>query len=181
VRLHAYFTDRIVRRSDALASLAPVAASAHERVDGDGYPRAIAGETIPWLGRILGAADRYQAMLEDRPHRPALGEREAADELRRMAGGGEVDPNAVDALLTSAGHARRRAPTGPAGLTARELEVLVLAARGTTTRQIARQLGITPKTAGNHIEHIYAKIGVSSRAETAMFAMHHGLVGEAQR
>jgi putative nucleotidyltransferase with HDIG domain len=176
VRLHAHFTDRIVRRSGGLARLAPIAGAAHERTDGEGYPRGIAGETIPFLGRILGAADRYQAMREARPHRPALDERAAAGELRRMARDGELDARAVDAVLTSAGHPRPRTAPGPAGLTSRELEVLVLAARGSTTRQIARQLGITPKTAGNHIEHIYTKIGVSSRAEAAMFAMQHRLI-----
>jgi putative nucleotidyltransferase with HDIG domain len=176
VRLHAHFTDRIVRRSGGLASLAPVAGAAHERVDGEGYPRGIAGETIPFLGRILGAADRYQAMREARPHRPALDERAAAGELHSMARDGELDVRAVDAVLTSAGHRRAGGAPGPAGLTPRELEVLALAARGATTRQIARQLGITPKTAGNHIEHIYTKIGVSSRAEAAIFAMQHRLI-----
>jgi DNA-binding CsgD family transcriptional regulator len=54
--------------------------------------------------------------------------------------------------------------------------VLVLAARGRTTRALAHTLGISPKTVGNHLERIYTKIGVSSRAEAAMFAMQHGLV-----
>ncbi|HUL85439.1 MAG TPA: HD domain-containing phosphohydrolase [Actinomycetota bacterium] len=181
VRLHAYFTDRIVRRGMGLATLAPIAASAHERVDGGGYPRGIAGETIPLLGRIVAAADRFQAMREDRPHRPALDEKAAVDELHRMGREGELDPLIADAVLAGEGHPRRRTPSGPAGLTPREIEVLVLAARGSTTRQIARALGITPKTAGNHIEHIYAKIGISSRAEAAMFAMQHRLVGAEDR
>ena len=181
VRLHAYFTDRIVRRGTGLATLAPIAASAHERVDGGGYPRGIAGETIPLLGRIVAAADRFQAMREVRPHRPALDGRAAADELHRMGRDGELDPVIVNAVLAGEGHPKRRTPGGPAGLTPREIEVLVLAARGSTTRQIARELGITPKTAGNHIEHIYAKIGISSRAEAAMFAMQYRLVGAEDR
>lgn len=181
VRLHAYFTDRIVRRGTGLATLAPIAASAHERVDGGGYPRGIGGETIPLLGRILAAADRFQAMREDRPHRLALDGRAAADQLHRMGRDGELDPVIVDAVLAGEGHPTRRRSGGPAGLTPREIEVLVLAARGSTTRQIARELGITPKTAGNHIEHIYAKIGISSRAEAAMFAMQHRLVGAEDR
>ena len=65
-----------------------------------------------------------------------------------------------------------------AGLTAREVEVLILLARGMSNRQIAERLVITPKTAGNHIEHIYAKIGASSRAGAAMFAVQHGLLPE---
>ena len=65
-----------------------------------------------------------------------------------------------------------------AGLTAREIEVLVLLARGASSKQIATELVITPKTARNHVEHIYAKIGASSRASAAMFAMQHGLLPE---
>ena len=62
------------------------------------------------------------------------------------------------------------------GLTEREAEVLALLARGMQTKQIARALGIAPKTAGNHVQNAYAKIGVSTRAAAAMFAMRHGLV-----
>jgi DNA-binding NarL/FixJ family response regulator len=56
--------------------------------------------------------------------------------------------------------------------------VLVLLARGLSNKQIAEWLVSTPKTAGNHIEHIYAKIGASSRAAATMFAVQHGLLPE---
>jgi DNA-binding CsgD family transcriptional regulator len=176
VRLNPYYTGRVLHRSGSLAFLSPIASSAHERVGGGGYPRAIAGETIPLLGRILACADVYHAMGEDRPHRPALHKDVAAKELRRMALDGELDGPAVDAVMVAAGHPTRKRPSAPAGLTPREVEVLELAARGATTRQVARRLGISPKTAGNHIESIYAKIGVSSRAEAALFAMQNGLL-----
>jgi len=176
VRLHAYYTGRVLHRSGDLAFLAPIASAAHERVDGSGYPRAIAGETIPLLGRILACADAYHAMSEDRPHRPARSKRDAEKELRRMALDGKLDGAATDALLAAAGHPQRKRPSAPRGLTPREVEVLELAARGLTTRQIASRLGIAPKTAGNHIERIYDKIGVSSRAEAALFAMQNGLL-----
>ena len=176
VRLHAYYTDRVLHNAGKLALLASIASSAHERSGGTGYPRGIAGATIPLLGRFLEAADSYHAMLEDRPHRPALSRDDAAKELRRGAREGEYDGAAVDAVLSAAGHQVRRKPSAPAGLTPREVEVLVLAARGGTTRAVAHALGIAPKTAGNHIERIYTKIGVNSRAEAAMFAMQHGLL-----
>jgi putative nucleotidyltransferase with HDIG domain len=176
VRLHAYYTERVLRRASRLADLASVASSAHERADSTGYPRAVSGSSIPMLGRFLAAADVYQAMLEDRPHRAAHSREAAASELRRAARAGELDGAAADAVLAAAGHSTRRKPSAPAGLTAREVEVLVLVARGGTTRTIADVLGIAPKTTGNHIEHIYSKIGVSSRAEAAMFAMQHGLL-----
>jgi DNA-binding NarL/FixJ family response regulator len=54
--------------------------------------------------------------------------------------------------------------------------VLVLVARGAPNRRIARELGITPKTVGNHIEHVYAKLGIGTRATAALFAMRHGLL-----
>jgi HD-GYP domain-containing protein (c-di-GMP phosphodiesterase class II) len=176
MRIHAYYTDRVVRRSGSLAHLAPVASAAHENPNGTGYPRGIAGETIPLVGRVLACADRYHAMLEARPHRPALSRSEASRELRRMALDGEADGTAADAVLEAAGHAVRRRPSATAGLTPRELEILELAARGAATKRIAHRLGISPKTVGNHIESIYSKIGVSSRAEAAFFAMQNGLV-----
>jgi putative nucleotidyltransferase with HDIG domain len=176
MRIHAYYTDRVLRRAGSLAHLAPTASAAHENANGGGYPRGIAGETIPLPGRVLACADRYQAMLEDRPHRPGLTRNEASRELRRMALEGELDGKAADAVLEVAGHPARRRASAPAGLTPREVEVLELAARGAATKQIARKLGIAPKTAGNHIEHIYSKIGVSSRAEAALYAMQNGLL-----
>jgi DNA-binding NarL/FixJ family response regulator len=64
----------------------------------------------------------------------------------------------------------------PSGLTAREVDVLRLVARGLSSKQIATELVITPKTARNHIEHIYTKIGASSRVGASLFATEHGLV-----
>lgn len=81
-------------------------------------------------------------------------------------------------MLSAAGHRARRRPGGVAGLTAREVEVLRLAARGLSTKQIAQRLVMSPKTAGNHIEHIYIKIGAGSRAAASLFAVEHGLLPE---
>jgi DNA-binding NarL/FixJ family response regulator len=115
-------------------------------------------------------------MREDRPHRPALPPSKATAELRRAASTGELDPAAVEAALGAAGVAPRGPAPAPGGLSAREVEVLLLVARGLTTKAIGHRLGIAPKTVGNHIESIYTKIGVSSRVEAAMFAMQQGLV-----
>ena len=60
------------------------------------------------------------------------------------------------------------------------MEVLRLLARGVRTKDIARSLGITPKTAGNHIDHIYAKIDASSRATASLFALRNGLLPDAR-
>jgi DNA-binding CsgD family transcriptional regulator len=149
-----------------------------ERLDGSGYPHGLSGAAISRPARVLGAADAYQAMREPRPHRPARPADEAAAELRREAKAGRLDAEAVEAVLGAAGHrvARRRA--GPAGLTAREVDVLRLLARGLSNKEIAEILVITPKTVGNHVEHIYSKIGASSRAAASLFAMRHGLLPE---
>jgi DNA-binding NarL/FixJ family response regulator len=63
-------------------------------------------------------------------------------------------------------------------LTAREIEVLKLLARGLSNKAIAERLVIAPKTAGKHVEHIYTKIGASSRAAAGLFAMQQGLLPE---
>jgi len=148
----------------------------NERIDGSGYHRGLSGPAIPAAGRILAAADAYQAMTEPRPHRPALSARAAADALRAEVRGGRQAADAVDAVLAAAGQRKGKRRGGPAGLTAREVEVLVLIARGASSRQVARALGISAKTAGTHIERIYIKTGASTRSTATLFAMQHGLL-----
>jgi DNA-binding NarL/FixJ family response regulator len=127
---------------------------------------------------VLAAADVYPALLEPRPYRGGFDQAEAASHLRAEAKAGRLDPVAVDAVLGAAGHAASSARAGgPAGLTARESEVLALLAEGLPNKSIACRLDISPKTVGNHVEHIYTKLGVSNRAGAAMEAMAHGLVG----
>jgi DNA-binding NarL/FixJ family response regulator len=87
-----------------------------------------------------------------------------------------MDGDAVEAVLTTAGHRVRRRLEGPAGLTTREIDVLRLLARGLSHKEIATELVISPKTARNHIEHIYVKIGASNRTTAGLFAMQHGLL-----
>jgi DNA-binding NarL/FixJ family response regulator len=101
----------------------------------------------------------------------------AAEQLSADAGRGRLDGEAVRAVLTVAGHRRTR-PRGawPAGLSDREVDVLRLIARGATYKDVARHLYISPRTAAHHVQHIYNKIGVSTRAAATMFAMEHDLV-----
>jgi DNA-binding NarL/FixJ family response regulator len=115
-------------------------------------------------------------MTEPRPHRDAMTEDAAAEELRREAREGRLDGDAVACVLSAAGKAQGRRRERVAGLSAREAEVLRLLARGLATKQIAAQLVISPKTADSHIQHIYTKIGVSTRAAATVFAMRHDLV-----
>lgn len=178
VRLHPYYAERMLQQSSPLASLARIVVQQRERLDGSGYPRGLPGSSISPLARILGAADAYQAMREDRPYRRALSPHDAAGELRAAVRAGHLDGDAVDAVLTAAGHRVPRRHDGRAGLTAREVEVLKLVARGLSNKQIAARLVISPKTAGNHIEHIYNKIGVNNRAAAGLFAMQQGLLPE---
>jgi HD-GYP domain-containing protein (c-di-GMP phosphodiesterase class II) len=178
VRLQPYLTERMLRQSQALAPLAAIAVEHRERPDGSGYPRGRSGAGISRPARILGAADAYQAMREPRPHRPARSPGEAAAELRGEVKAGRRDAEAVEAVLGAAGHRVMRRREGPAGLTQREVEVLVLLARGLSNREMAERLVISPKTVGNHVEHIYTKIGTSTRAAAGLFAMQHGLLPE---
>jgi HD-GYP domain-containing protein (c-di-GMP phosphodiesterase class II) len=178
IRMYPYLTERILHQSAALAPLGEIAVQHRERLDGSGYPRGLSGGAISRPARVLGAADAYASMREPRPHRRARPEDEAVAEMRAEVWAGRLDGAAVDAVLGAAGHRLPRRREALAGLTAREVEVLILLARGLSNKQIAGQLVITPKTAGNHVEHIYAKIGASSRAAAAMFAVQHGLLPE---
>jgi putative nucleotidyltransferase with HDIG domain len=179
VRLHAYFTERVLARPQALTRVAAVAALHHERLDGSGYHRGLPAAMLPIQARVLAAADAYHAMTEPRPHRPARPPELAAEELRREARAGRLDGDAIGAVLAAAGHTGRVARREwPAGLTDREVEVLRLLARGMSKRQVAERLVISPATADHHARHIYDKIGVSTRAAATLFAMQHDLLGE---
>jgi HD-GYP domain-containing protein (c-di-GMP phosphodiesterase class II) len=177
VRLHPYHSERILARSAALEPLARMAGMHHERRDGSGYHHRAAGAEIPAGARLLAAADAYQAMTQDRPHRPALAPEAAARELEAATRAGRFDPECARAVIEAAGQRPSRAGGAwPAGLSDREVEVLRLVAGGLSNRQIADALVISPRTAEHHVQHVYAKIGVSTRAAAAMFAMAHGLL-----
>ena len=178
LQMYPYLSERILGRVPGMSRVAEVAGAHHERIDGSGYPRGRGGAALDPSQRILAAADAYQTYLEPRPHRPALTPLEAGTRLRAEAGAGRLEEEAADAVLVAAGQeARRRRRLLPCGLTGREAEVLRLLCRGLNNREIADTLYIAPKTAGNHVEHIYLKIGAGNRVGATLFALEHGLWG----
>jgi HD-GYP domain-containing protein (c-di-GMP phosphodiesterase class II) len=178
VRLYPYFTERITARSQKLAPLGALAALHRERLDGSGYHRGLLAGMLSSGARLLAAADVYQSKIEPRAYRPALSAAETADELHKQVRANKLDANAVEAVLNSVQGARSNARRAyPANLSEREVEVLRLIAQGLSTRKIGEALVISPKTADHHIQHIYNKIGVSTRAAATLFAMQHNLLG----
>lgn len=177
VRLHTYHSERILAGSERLAPLAGLVGMHHERCDGSGYHRGCTLTDLSMTSRVLAAADAYQAMTQERAHRPALEPEQAEEQLRDDVAEGRLDAEAVAAVLATAGHdgpeVRREFP---AGLTEREVDVLRLVAEGCSNKQIAQRLVISRRTAEYHVQQIYAKIGTSSRAAAAMFAMEHHLL-----
>jgi HD-GYP domain-containing protein (c-di-GMP phosphodiesterase class II) len=177
MQMHPYYSERILSRVDAFADLAPVAGMHHERQDGSGYHRGARHAEISLHARLLAAADAYHTMIEVRPHRPAREPSEAAKALTEMAVAGALDLDAARAIASAAGHEVKNTPRSlPAGLTERELEVLRLMAWGKSNQEIADHLVISRRTAEHHVQHIYDKIGVSTRAAASMFAVRHDLV-----
>jgi HD-GYP domain-containing protein (c-di-GMP phosphodiesterase class II) len=177
VRLHPHFSERAFAQSPALEPIGLLAGAHHERLDGSGYHRGTRGPALDQGARILAAADCYGAMREARPYRAALDAPAAEAELIREAEEGRLDPEAVDAVLAAAGHRVNQRPRElPAGLTERELEVLLVLVRGESNQQIAEDLGISAKTVGHHVQHVYQKAGVRSRAAATVWAFEHDLV-----
>lgn len=172
VRSHAYHTERLVRRAPAWGAAGRIASSAHERLDGEGYHRAVPANVLTRAERLLAAADVFHALGEVRPHRAPRSREQATAILHGEVKSGTLDRDAVDAVLG----VRKSSPTGwPRGLSDREVEVLRLVARGKSNKEIGALLGISPRTVQNHIAHIYDKIGVYSRAGAALFVTEHAL------
>ena len=116
-------------------------------------------------------------MTQPRPHRPPLDADTAARNTESMARSGMLDPDAVNAVLTAAGHQTRPPrPSWPAGLTDREVEVLRLICRGGTKKHVAGLLFISPNTVDHHVRHIYQKAGVQTRAGATLFALENHLL-----
>jgi HD-GYP domain-containing protein (c-di-GMP phosphodiesterase class II) len=177
-RTHPYLTERMLARSPLLAMVGHCASLHHERLDGSGYPHGLRGEAISLPARILAAADVYNALRQPRPHRPAFAVDAAERTMRDEVRAGRLDGNAVNAVLAAAGHRVRRRAELPAGLTPREVGVLVHLARGRSNPEIAAELGVSRKTVSSHLEHIYRKLDVRTRTEAALFAMQNGLTGD---
>ena len=178
MKRHPSLTEIVLARSSSLGHLGTVAGLHHEKLDGSGY-RGLSGTSLPITARILAAADTYQSKLENRPHREAMSAEIAAAALRRQVEQGKLDGDAVEAVLGAAGHQPEvRSGQLPAGLSEREVEVLCLAVRGLTNRQIAEELYLAPKTVGHHLENVYSKIGVSTRVGATLFALQHGLIAD---
>jgi HD-GYP domain-containing protein (c-di-GMP phosphodiesterase class II) len=180
IRLHPYYTERALSGSPYLAGLARVAGGHHERLDGSGYHRGATAPDLALPARLLATADAYRSAIESRPGYAALPTEAAAGELRKAGSEGMLDPDTVAAVLEAAGHRPERIARAD-GLTNREEQTLTLLAQGLATKQIARALGVAPKTADHYVQQVYAKIGVSTRAAAAVYAMRHGLADAATR
>jgi HD-GYP domain-containing protein (c-di-GMP phosphodiesterase class II) len=174
-RLHPYYTERVLDRSPFLHELSVVAAAHHERLDGSGYYRGTTAAGLSRPARILAAADAFRSALEPEAGQPACSLDEAALRLTADVEAGRLDADAVAAVVAAAGLERPALPR-PCDLTDREVQVVTLLAQGMLTKQVARALGISPKTADRHLQNAYQKIGISSRSALTLFAMEHGLV-----
>jgi len=179
IRLHPYYTERLLAHCRDLAEVTQLASTHHERLDGSGYYRGLPANLQPFELRLLAAADVYSALTKDRAHRRALSREEAVRAMGAEVASGRLDAEAVDYVLKAAGHAvRQHSRDYAGGLSPREVEVLRLVAKGYTNRETAESLGISAKTVGHHVQHIYDKLGVSTRAAATLFAMQHHLIYE---
>jgi HD-GYP domain-containing protein (c-di-GMP phosphodiesterase class II) len=178
VRLHPYYTERILSRVPGLRDAARIAGMHHEFLDGSGSYRGLRGDGIPLPARILAVADRYDEVLN------VLGPiteetRDAAAAQVEAQAGDKFDTDCLRALRAEIKGLRARTPlrrSRPGGLTHREIEVLRLIAQGSTNREMAAELTLSERTVARHIENIYNKLGVSSRAASTLFAMENNLL-----
>ncbi len=175
VRLHPYYTGRILGPIEALAPIAEIATAAHERLDGSGYPQHRTLQSLSLAARVLAASDMAFAMSEDRPHRPALRPEAIARELVAETAAGRLDGGAVDAVLAVLGVPDRAEPATSYGLSERELDVSRLLTHGKSNKEIGAELHISPRTVQVHVARIFDKLGVRSRAGAAIWLIEHGL------
>jgi HD-GYP domain-containing protein (c-di-GMP phosphodiesterase class II) len=172
-RLHTYYTERILARSEPLQEIGAVASAHHENVDGSGYHRNLVSSQLSVPARVVAVA---AAFVDLQGVHPDAG---AAELLRDLETRRNLDAECMAALAAETGSAAQRSPVRrewPAGLTEREVEVLQLVASGLNLKQAATRLVISNHTARHHLESVYSKAGVSSRAGATLFAVENGLL-----
>jgi len=170
-RLHTYYTDRILSRSDLMRPIGSVACAHHEYLDGSGYHRGLKGSEITLPMRIVALVSAYEEMSGG-----ARAEPEPI--LDALTASARFDTSCVGALAAELGSPRpvESRMVWPAGLTEREVEVLREIASGLTIHQTAQRLVISDHTARHHLENVYSKVGVSSRAGAVLFAVENNLL-----
>lgn len=105
MRMHTYYTERMLAQPPALARIGSIASMAQERCDGSGQHRGLSGPAIPLTGRLLAAACAYRTMIEPRAHRPAMSTKQAKAELLAQVRAGRLDAEAVESVLAASGQA----------------------------------------------------------------------------
>lgn len=98
IKTHSSKGAQILRSIDMLKEATSAVYHHHERYDGHGYPEGLKGEKIPYLARILGVADAFDAMTSERPYKPKKSIHEAIIELQDNAGT-QFDPEIIDAFI----------------------------------------------------------------------------------
>ena len=172
---HPSLTELVLARSGALGHLGTLAGLHHERLDGSGY-RGVSVSFLPVAAQILAAADAYHTKTEPRPYRAALTTEPPQTTCEARCGSASSTPRSSKPSSPPVVTRQAANSVRPAGLSEREVEVLGLVIRGLSNRQIAEALFVSPKTVDHHIQHIYDKIGVSTRVGATLFALQHGLV-----
>jgi HD-GYP domain-containing protein (c-di-GMP phosphodiesterase class II) len=183
LRLHPYHAERILARIPAFRDVVPVVGAHHERVDGEGYYRGLSGAQIPPGARIIAVADRFDELTHGLPGHPPLEPRTALERLYVDAGKAyaedcirALEDELLPRVASVAGKRASRQREWPAGLTGREVEILRLLAGGLSRRDMARKLFLSEHTVRHHLEHIYNKIGVSTRVAATLFAVENDLL-----
>lgn len=172
LQLHAYHSERTLARAPALAQTAALAGLHHEHEDGSGYHRGLPGKAIPVGGKVLCAVEAFLAATQR-----GMSNEVALSRVEGLARRGTLNGDVVQSLAAVVSGGRRPwARSRPAGLSERQVEVVRLLSEGLSNKQIAGRLVVSPRTAEHHVQDIYAKIGVSSRAAVALFAMEHQLL-----
>jgi HD-GYP domain-containing protein (c-di-GMP phosphodiesterase class II)/DNA-binding CsgD family transcriptional regulator len=195
IELHPTWSVELAGRIPGLQAVAAIIGFHHERADGSGYPKGLAGDRIPLASSIVAACDAYGAMTEHRPYREALSASRTLAELGR-ASGRQFHPDVVSALrlevatrpLTphndpppsarpqrTAGSLGGQADT-PGSLSRRECDVLTLLASGATSEDAATALGLSRETVRTHVRNAIGRLGAHTRTHAVALALDSGQI-----
>jgi HD-GYP domain-containing protein (c-di-GMP phosphodiesterase class II) len=174
MRLVPYWTARAGRHIKALSDEAELASFCFERLDGNGYFRGSAGQAISREARVIAAAVQWELLGALRPDQaPASPDDKRAEMLRQVQAGG-LDDETVGVLLSVTSGVQPEKKSSAGSLSERELQVLRQISRGSSNKDAARALSISPSTVATHVESIFRKLDCSTRAAATLKASASG-------
>lgn len=174
IELHPYFTYLVLDNELLFRNIIGPAIHHHEKPDGSGYYKGLDAKTLTDADQLVMLADILIALQSDRSHRKAYSKLESHKIVKEEFISKKGNPKLIQALFSTIDSKKKFKITNKFSLTDREIEISIELSKGLTRKEVGANLHISDRTVQHHIQHIYDKTGINSRAVLVLLAKDSG-------